>query len=162
MVMNETILDIDNDELQLLAIEVEELLPLTGPSSISVNSRPGGANQSAAGTPTEPRRMLLGTATAGQRSGGGGGHWVRRSCSWNSTIADVDQSLGFKRGVRGGGTQEVGAGGNTQGRVHTQVRFVSQAEIAPSVCRRENINVHLLNALDCLHCRRSQNPAPRP
>ena len=53
LVMNDTITDVNNDELQLMA--VEELLPLSGPSSVSVFGK------KAASPPDGSRRLLEGT-----------------------------------------------------------------------------------------------------
>lgn len=54
-VMNETILDAYSDELQLL--RVEDILPLTGPSSVSLYTS---RNQSLDSPPTPMRKLLEG------------------------------------------------------------------------------------------------------
>ena len=61
LVMNATVMDVTDDELQLLA--VEELLPLSGPSSVSVFGRRQDGSpptQSAATAPAGSRKLLAG------------------------------------------------------------------------------------------------------
>ena len=61
LVMNTTVSDVTDDELQLLA--VEELLPLSGPSSVSVFGRRQETNPptpSGAAAPSGSRKLLAG------------------------------------------------------------------------------------------------------
>lgn len=57
LVMNATVQDVTDDELQLLA--VEELLPLSGPSSVSVFGRRQDGSPPAS-APVGSRKLLAG------------------------------------------------------------------------------------------------------
>ena len=65
LVMNATVSDVTDDELQLLA--VEELLPLSGPSSVSVFGRKQDGSPptpSGADAPSGSRKLLAGQLRA--------------------------------------------------------------------------------------------------